>query len=103
MPEVKRALALFNEAIAMEPDDNYSGLVRRKDLYRAIGMYEEAIQDVTRIIEENKDLVRDIPLRFSPSGASWYRERGDCYRKLGNLDKANEDYKVAEALEALRK
>jgi len=56
------------------------------------GEYEKAIQDFTKIIESNTDKDGGVICLVRSDLALAYQNRADCYRELGELEKAISDY-----------
>jgi tetratricopeptide (TPR) repeat protein len=73
MGRYDRALADFNRAIELNPEDA-TALGGRGETYRAMGRYEEALADFDRGLE------------LDPEDAWALAGRGDTYRAMGRSD-----------------
>ena len=78
------ALAKVNEKVVKEKDNKIDWLNLRTSLYEDHDMYKEAIDDYNTIES----------LLSSPQIYIYYN-RGDCYRELGEYDKAIDEYNEA--------
>jgi tetratricopeptide (TPR) repeat protein len=80
------AIADFNWAIALDPDDA-STYYNRGRTYRALKQYDLAITDFNQAIALKPDI------------AVYYRDRGEAYTNLKDYDSAMADYNQAIALD----
>lgn len=101
----EEALAAFNTALSMKPDDPYV-LNYRGTTYAQLEMIDKAIADYSRVIEIRKKVTSkqwdDIVSRYAgkflaPSLSELYALRGELFLKQGNRDKA-----VADCSEAIK-
>ena len=83
--EYDEAIASFNRALEMSPDSWYVHL-HRGEFYLRIERYQEAIADLTRVLELYPKIRDNYRI---------YTERGDAYRKLCRPYDAIADYKRA--------
>ncbi|MBE0654648.1 MAG: tetratricopeptide repeat protein [Bacteroidales bacterium] len=78
----KKALEQFNKAIELN-DQRTDYFYNRAFVYRRTKNYTAAVDDFTHY------------LGLRPKNATVHGYRADCYEKLGELSKAEEDYKLA--------
>ena len=74
-----KALELFNEAVALNPND-YQGYYGRGTTYRCLSKYDESLTDLNKAIQLN------------PNNAAAYNDRGNAYSYLKQYDAAVADY-----------
>lgn len=88
--EYEMALADVNEAITIALSKNYGGVfelyAQRATILKNMQKYEGALADLSRAIETSGGMFAD----------RYYRERGEIYRLLGDMERANADFKAAE-------
>ncbi len=114
--EYDRAIAAYNEAIELNPND-YDAYNSRACAYDEQGEYDKAIQNYNRAIELNPNdadiynnrgvayyNISDIhrafldynqAIKLNPNDPKVYVNRGVAYRKTGDYDKAIADYNQA--------
>lgn len=88
--EYDKALADVDEAISIALRKNYVGVheiyAQRAAILKNIKDYQGALADLSRAIEASGGMFAD----------RYYRERGEIYRLLGDLERAAADFKAAE-------
>ena len=80
------AIRLLDECITEEPDNGFIYYARAR-IKSYNNMVREAIEDYSMAIMLNEDYT------FS------YNERADCYKRIGQTNKANDDYRTVLALD----
>lgn len=87
--EYQQALADVNEALAIALRKNYGGVyeiyAQRATILKNMRNYEGALADLSRAIEASGGMFAD----------RYYKDRGEIYRLLGNVERANADFKAA--------
>jgi len=114
----EKALADFNAAVELEPNEEQHRLARA-DFYRQQKKFDEAIADIDAVLEKNPDqaagyLIKaqlqreqeklddalaslDKASELAPSSPAPYQQRGEIYRLQENYEKAIEQFnKVLE-------
>ena len=80
------AIANYNEAIRLNPNDASAYYQQRALAKAQIGQYEEAIA------------VYDEAIQLYPDEAFFYRQRGSMKEQLGRYEEAQEDRQRSEGL-----
>jgi tetratricopeptide (TPR) repeat protein len=87
--EYLSALALYNQAIKIAPD-NLSLYLKRAFVWGHSGNYPNAINDFTFVI--NRDMINSKNNKWAIKFSSAPRFRADCYMAIGLVNKAIDDY-----------
>ena len=74
-----RAIGMYNQALALNPNDPWNDYVNRGNALSGSGDFQKAIADY------------DEALKLSPNLGAAYFNRGIVYEKLGQIDKAKAD------------
>lgn len=77
--KVEAAITFLDKAIAADPK-NLESLSLRGSLREALGQYDKAIEDMTRVLE------------LSPKAAAVYNQRGSARFKAGKIKESVEDF-----------
>jgi len=77
----RAAIADLTRFIELQPD-NKNAISQRAAVYQELGQYGQAILDYEKALDGTSD-------------ATWYNNRGMCYKKLGNNERALVDFSVA--------
>lgn len=85
-------ISLATNAIKHNPDHNHA-YTKRAEAYLQLGMYHEAISDMTRVIE----ISTKYPTRASNPKHWDYARRGALHLQVAEYDEAIRDYSVAIA------
>jgi tetratricopeptide (TPR) repeat protein len=88
---------LATHAIKHQPDHNHAYL-KRADAHYQLGMYQEVVDDMTRVIEINTK----NPTRASSPKHQDYAIRGEAHFRLGMYGEAIQDYSQAIASNSAR-
>lgn len=115
----REAIADFTRAI--ELDSSFIRVLRaRGNCYKKIGEYEKAVADLSKFLEKNpnevgerynrgtayaalgrtQEAIEDFSaaIQFNPNFKEAYKARAECYRKIGDLAKAEVDQREWEKL-----
>lgn len=80
--DLAKAIADYNKAVELQPNDPYS-YMRRAYAYEREKLYEKAIPDFSKMIE------------LSPTNSHYYNARADAYAQNGQYREARDDFKQA--------
>jgi tetratricopeptide (TPR) repeat protein len=119
--EFSKALADFNETLAIDPD-NWPTYAYRGEVYRHLKQYQKALADHLQTLEFQPDNKYTLDLLFQtfndlgqndkaiayldqriaadPTNADFYRRRGIAYTKIAQFAKALADYNKAIELDS---
>jgi len=82
----KEALERINLVLSSYPDSS-EGLQKRALCLSNLNRNAEAVKDYSRLIELHADV------------ASWYRQRAELYKRLGNTQAAEQDLQKVKTLD----